>query len=98
MSDMVEKILSLLGSGNKTEAIDVIYDEIDDLLLLGKIDEAASEIHAIAGTDFPQVIYLSALVISRPWQADLTTPRQAVYERINSENKEFADRLMSYQD
>ena len=72
---LVTQVRRLLEDGQRTRAIDAVYDTIDDLLLDKSFDEARFVIRAISREDFPLPILLSALTISLPWREVLSDVR-----------------------
>ena len=66
MTGIVERIRSELIL-NRARGIDVLYNEVDDLLLASKFDEANAALLEIAESNLPLSILLSALVVSHSW-------------------------------
>lgn len=62
----VREIKSILEKDGLAAAIDYTYEIIDEYILFGDVDDAASIISELAGTDLPLSILISALVISGP--------------------------------
>lgn len=48
-------------------AIDVVYDELDELLLASRFDDVSAALDAIVGSDLPVSVLMSARVVYAPW-------------------------------
>lgn len=62
------------------KTIDDVYDAIEGLLVDGRIEEAQATLRSLTGSDAPLAVLLSALIVSRPWRADLGDARVGLVE------------------
>ena len=65
----------------RPEEIDRLYDELDDLLLGGKLVEAEAMLRSLDRDDISLAILLSALTVSRPWKNLLGETWQKLSQR-----------------
>ena len=76
----MDKVLQLLSQGCRADAIDVIYNTLDDLCLSGNFSIAKDIIGEITGyilnKDVPLSIFLSVAVITWPWRKELEPERE----------------------
>lgn len=64
-------------------AIDIVYDNLDILLLEKDFKSADSLMREIAVENFPLSIFLSALIISNPWKQELKEARLMLIKECN---------------
>lgn len=75
-------------------AIDIVYDNLDILLLEKDFKSADSLMRKIVVENFPLSIFLSALIISNPWKQELKEARLMLIkecDKIKSQNLDFVD-------
>lgn len=66
---MITKVREFLALRRRIDAIDTVYNTLDDLLLDGKIDEVRSILATIPlDESLPLSIYLSILTVTKPWR------------------------------
>lgn len=69
---MIGKIRELLAEKHRADAIDLVYDTLDDLLLDGQIDAVRNILTTIPLDDsLPLSICLSVLTVTKPWRDQL---------------------------
>lgn len=73
---------------NRARAIDIVYDELDSLLLSKRFDEAKALICELTQSSLSSTILISAVLVSSPWRAELGEPFQTLkamaYTRLDS--------------
>jgi hypothetical protein len=79
---VIDKIKNELET-NQSRAIDILYDELDQLLLDSKFDDAKVMIIAIAQSDLPLSLLLSALTVSHPWRVELGDARAQLVGKVS---------------
>jgi len=80
MMDRIQAAL-LAHSPYRARAIDIVYNELDDLLLARRFDEANAGLLAIATSDLPLSLLLSALIVSLPWKAETREARRELSKK-----------------
>lgn len=81
----IGSILDSWNSGLKIEAIDKVYDIIDDLLLGSKFDEVREILLEIMVSNFPLTLLLSVLTVTYPWREILKEERKGIKEVVKKE-------------
>ena len=93
------KLGQLLDVGLRSDALDLIFDVVEDHLLEGCLDEAREILRvALSYVDsFPLSVFLSLLCVTRPWSKLLVPERTALAEAVRpgAEDPGCVDRLMS---
>ncbi len=82
----IASVRDLLAAGKRADAIDLVHDRLDEALLYGRIDEASSAALALAESDVPQSLKLSALTVMRPWRALVPEAYAAVSRSAGADN------------
>jgi len=77
----IERVVAELRNGGRPRAIDVVYDELDTLLLAARFDDARVMLIAFAQNTLPLAVLLSALTVSLPWRAALGDARVKVSQK-----------------
>lgn len=77
----IERVVAELSQGRRPRAIDVVYDELDSLLLAARFDDARVMLIAFAQNALPLAVLLSALTVSLPWRAALGDARVQVSQK-----------------
>jgi hypothetical protein len=90
---MIFKLRHLLQENKTTEAIDFVYDTLDELLLNKKFSVVILLFPLFKRADFPLPIYLSVLTITLPYKENLNPERDELfnftYEKICQEQTEL---------
>lgn len=74
---VIEKIKAELGQGRIARAVDVVYFELDEMLLGGAGDDVGEVMRLMVVHELPLAIVFSALTISLPWRGgSLVSARQ----------------------
>jgi len=81
VTELLDKIRA---ASTRVDAIDVIYDGMDELLLAGKIAEAKAELVAAAESNLNLSLILSYLTITLPWVAQLEEARVKMEDRARA--------------
>jgi len=68
---VVASIKAKLQDGRKPDAIDIVYRELDDLLLHHLFDEASVLLSAFAKSELPLSLLMSALIAAKPWRKEI---------------------------
>ena len=76
----VEHLSGQVVAGHRSLAIDLVYDYLDRLLLDKLVVEASDLMLAVARSDLPLPILLSALTISLPWRNETREARAALVD------------------
>lgn len=71
MTAIATQIRARLAEGRRADAIDMVYDKADDLLLAGHFDEADALLRSLAADDLPSCVLMSALTVSRPYRGSM---------------------------
>jgi len=71
---VVASIKAKLQDGRKPDAIDIVYRELDDLLLHELFDEASVLLSAFAKSELPLALLMSVLIASKPWRNEFRKP------------------------
>lgn len=71
------------------EAIDIIYEKLDTLLLTSQFEEAAILMRALAQKKLPLAILRSALTISFPWRSQLGDALSCLSRLENLEAEDY---------
>lgn len=72
--------------------LDAMYEELDELLLSFRYDEARQRILEYATGDHPLTVLLGVMLITNPWRDQLKEARNEVFMRILEEaNKQGGD-------
>lgn len=74
------RILWYVGAHN--EAIDTVYDELDDACLAGRFDFVRSSILALVQDEHCSPVLLSALTITLPFRSELGAVRLRAANRV----------------
>lgn len=97
---MTELLKKIRAAPTRVDAIDIIYDEMDELLIAGKIVEAKAELVAAAEGNLQLSFVLSFLTITLPWVVQLGEARVKMEERARAitSDKATLQGLVSPQD
>jgi hypothetical protein len=79
--DFIRRVSQQLSSGPRSAAIDIVYEELDSLLLSSRFVDARVRLTALAQSDLPLAICLSALTVTFPWRVELDAVRTALSKR-----------------
>ena len=77
---IVEQVTQKLKD-SRSQAVDILYSELDALLLDDKLDAANIVLCDISRSDLPLVFILSASVVSFPWSGELTEARNELIRK-----------------
>lgn len=82
----LQRLKEQVAAGNRTDALDSVFDTIDDLLLAGSIERVRWILRAatqhVDGEELPTSAFLSMLTITRPWRATLDDERTELARRL----------------
>lgn len=79
----IERALEALQE-SRARAVDVVCDELDELLLATRSEDAGALLLALSERELPLAVLLSALVVSYPWRETLGAARQALADKALS--------------
>jgi hypothetical protein len=73
---MFERIHQLLAANQRPDAIDLVYDTMDEWLLAGDFGSAREAIRQAAEEPLPKSILMSFLIVSAPWKGEMGEARE----------------------
>lgn len=90
---MIQKLNFLLTEKKFDQAIDFIYDELDDRLLDKKFDEVNRILQLMIEIELPTGVLLSILTVTLPWKKDLSE-RKRIIEKVRKQYNEIESELL----
>lgn len=90
---MMQKLTFLLTEKKFDQAIDFIYDELDDRLLDRKFDEINEILQSMVRNEYSTDILLSILTVTLPWKKDLSE-RKRIIEKVRKQHNEVESELL----
>lgn len=83
----MREVESLLNDGRRAAALDHVFNTLDDALLAGKHDEIREVLKASRPYvgKMPESVFLSLLIVTRPWRKHFEEERREIGVAISSE-------------
>lgn len=90
---MMQKLTFLLTEKKFDQAIDLIYDELDDRLLDRKFDEVNEILQSMVRNEYSTNVLLSILTVTLPWKKNLSE-RKRIIEKVRKQHNEVESELL----
>lgn len=74
----------IAASGGADKALDLVFDQLDDLILGDRFEECAAILCAVEPTQLPPAVAVGFLAITRPADDQLRDVRAALRRRIEA--------------
>jgi len=79
---LIAQLLRLFEEDRRDEALDLIYDHVDDLLMARQLNEVDGLLAAASNEDLPMTAWLSLLTVTLPWRDFLGSGRQGLVDAV----------------